>query len=235
MTMRNSAVFWLLWLGFVGYAFGFAPPDTPDTWPLIQNLSAGNWEGINPSVIALFNLMGIWPMIYACILFIDGRGQRVRAFPFVVGSFFVGAFALLPYLGLRKPGQPFEGPKTWFLRLQDSRWLAGAIALGAIPLLGYGLTQGNWAEFGQQWQTSRFIHVMSLDFCLLWLLFPVLMADDMARRGMANPSLWRAIALLLPMVGALLYLLARPSLVGSPNAPDTPGDRSAPATAPSES
>lgn len=185
---------------------------TPETWALIQDLSSGQWEGINPTIIALFNLMGIWPLIYACVLFIDGRGQRVRAFPFAVGSFFVGAFALLPYLALRKPGQPFEGKKGWFLRIQDSRWLAGAIALGAIPLISLGLFQGNWGDFVQQWQSSRFIHVMSLDFVMLWLLFPTLLADDMARRGMMGLRTWRAIALLLPMLGAIAYLLARPSL-----------------------
>lgn len=210
--MQYSVTFWLLWLGFIGYAFWLAPPDTPKTWALIQDLSSGQWEGINPTIIALFNLMGIWPLIYACVLFIDGRGQRVRAFPFAVGSFFVGAFALLPYLGLRKPGQSFEGKKGWFLRIQDSRWLAGAIALGAIPLISVGLFQGNWGDFVQQWQSSRFIHVMSLDFVMLWLLFPALLADDMARRGMMGLRTWRAIALLLPMLGAIAYLLARPSL-----------------------
>jgi hypothetical protein len=34
------------------------------------------WSNINPLIIALFNLMGILPLIYACILLVDGSGQK---------------------------------------------------------------------------------------------------------------------------------------------------------------
>ena len=63
--MLNKLLFWLLWLGFVSYAFLLAPPDRPNTLQLIIDLSTGKWAGINPLVIALFNLMGILPIIYA--------------------------------------------------------------------------------------------------------------------------------------------------------------------------
>lgn len=212
--MANRISFWLLWLGFIAYAFLFAPPDSPDTLPLIQNLSTGNWDGINPFVIALFNIMGVLPMLYACLLLIDGRGQKTRAFPFVIGSFLVGAFALLPYLALRQPHPSFQGEPTGLIRLVDSRWTGRAIALAALALLTYGITQGNWADFVQQWQTSRFIHVMSLDFCLLCLLVPVLLKDDMERRGLKDNGLFWAIAL-TPLLGPLAYLSTRPSLQSS--------------------
>jgi len=209
MVKRIS--FWLLWLGLIAYAFLFAPPDRPDTLSLIQNLSTGNWDGINPLVIALFNIMGILPMAYACFLLIDGRGQTVRAFPFVIGSFAVGAFALLPYLALRQPNSSFQGEAAGLIRLVDARWTGRAIALAALGLLTYGITQGNWADFVQQWQTSRFIHVMSLDFCLLCLLIPALLGDDMERRGLKDNGLFWAIAL-TPLLGTLAYLSTRPAL-----------------------
>jgi hypothetical protein len=63
----------LLWLGFIGYAFFLAPPDRTDNLQLIIALSTGQWTGINPLVIALFNLMGILPMVYAALLLIDGK------------------------------------------------------------------------------------------------------------------------------------------------------------------
>ena len=233
--MRYSLPFWLLWVAFVAYAFLLAPPDNPDeTWALIQNLSTGNIEGINPVIVALFNLMGIWPIIYGCLLFIDGRSQRIWAFPFAIAAFAVGAFALLPYLALRKPRQPFVGEKNWFLAIQDSRWLALALTLGALPLLGFAILQGDWAAFFQQWQTSRFIHVMTLDFCMLWLLFPVLMVDDMAKRGMTSRSLWWAISF-IPMVGALGYLLARSPLPSAPDGSTSPADSYATPSSPSAS
>ncbi len=51
----------ILWLALVIFAFGFAPPSDPQTVNLIKNLSIGQWQGINPVIIALFNLMGVRP------------------------------------------------------------------------------------------------------------------------------------------------------------------------------
>ncbi len=147
-----NKMFWILWLGLVGYAFFLAPPNQPDTFDLIQRLSTGQWQGINPLVIALFNLMGIWPMIYSALLYFDGRGQKVRAWPFAAASFGVGAFALLPYLALRQPNPSFAGSKNALLKFWDSRWIGGALAVGAVVLLVYGLSQGDWVDFAQQWR-----------------------------------------------------------------------------------
>jgi hypothetical protein len=212
--MNRTLGFWFLWVSLVAYAFLLAPPNQPDTIELITNLSTGKWEGINPLIIALFNIMGIWPLIYSCLVFIDGTEQKIPAWPFAAGSFGVGAFALLPYLALRQPNQEFTGSKGIFLKVLDSRWLAIALSLGSLGLLSFGLLKGDWGDFIQQWQTSRFIHVMSLDFCLLCLLFPALLGDDMARRGLKNSQLFWAVTL-LPLLGPLLYLCVRPPLPDS--------------------
>ncbi|MEM8642249.1 MAG: DUF2834 domain-containing protein [Cyanobacteria bacterium P01_G01_bin.54] len=202
----------LLWLGFLVYAFAFAPPDDPQTLDLIINLSTGQWDGINPLVIALFNIMGVLPVLYCAVVLVDGRGQRVPAWPFAIASFFLGAFALLPYLILRQPNPQFSGELNGNLRLFDSRWLGLGLSLAALVLVGWGVSQGNWADFGQQWQTSRFIHVMSLDFCLLSCLFGTLVGDDMARRNLAGKRLFWLVAL-IPLFGPLAYLCIRPPLV----------------------
>lgn len=209
--MAKKIFFWLLWLTFGIYAFNFAPPEQPDTLDLIINLSTGKWDGINPVIISLFNLMGIFPLIYACILFIDGRGQRVWAWLFSTLSFAVGAFALIPYLALRNDNPEFSGKKGWFIKILDSNWLAVFLTLGATTLVGFALFQGDWGDFVYQWQNSRFIHVMSLDFCLLCLLFPTLLKDDMARRNLDNPLVFWAVTL-VPLFGALFYLALRPQL-----------------------
>lgn len=219
-TMVRKIGFGLLWVGFVTYAFLLAPPDQPDTLYLIKNLSTGQWEGINPLIVSLFNIMGVWPMIYSCLLFIDGRAQKIPAWPFASVSFGVGAFALLPYLALREPSTEFPGKKNAFLLLLDSRLTGVVLTIGAVILVAYGLGNGDWGNFVQQWQTSRFIHVMSLDFCLLCLLFPALLGDDMARRGLKNPQLFWLTAL-IPLFGPLIYLCVRPPLlaVGTEGAP----------------
>jgi hypothetical protein len=206
--MSRKIGFWLIWIVFSTYAFVFAPPDSPETLTLITNLSTGKIAAINPLIVALFNIMGIWPLIYSCVLFADGRGQKIPAWLFAVLSFGVGAFALLPYLALREPNPEFSGKKNVFLKILDSRFTAIVLTLGAAALVAFGWTKGDWSDFIQQWQTSRFIHVMSLDFCMLCLLFPALLADDMARRGMQNAGAFWAVTL-VPLFGPLAYLCTR--------------------------
>ncbi len=204
----KKIAFVVLWLSFVTYAFFFAPPEQPGTFELIKNLSTGKWDGINPLVVSLFNIMGILPMVYSCLLFIDGRNQKISAAPFALFSFGVGAFAILPYLFLRQPNSEFTGKKDWFIKLLDSRITGILLLVSAVLLISYGLVNGDWTDFLQQWQTNRFINVMSLDFCLLCLLPAVLTGDDMARRSMKNSALfWTTV--LLPLFGTLVYLSVR--------------------------
>ena len=215
----NQIIFGLLWLGFTGYAFFLAPPDRSDTLQLIIDLSTGKWDGINPLVIALFNLMGVLPMVYACLMLIDGKTQQLSAGLFSAASFGVGAFAILPYLALRVPNtetdldraRAGEIDRRGIIKLVDSRWIGISLTTATIVLFVYGISRGNFADFAQQWQTNRFIHVMSLDFCLLTLLLPVLIPDDMERRHFDNPKLVKALSL-IPLFGALYYLSIRPNL-----------------------
>lgn len=220
--MINKIIFGSIWLGFVGYAFLLAPPDRADSMQLIIDLSTGKWAGINPLIVALFNLMGILPMVYACLMLIDGKTQNLSAGLFSAASFAVGAFAILPYLALRVPKSTVNNARSpatsidrrGMIKLVDSRWLGVALTIGAIGLLTYGITQGDWADFVRQWQTSRFIHVMSLDFCLLILLLPVLIPDDIARRDFTNPQSVKLLSL-VPLFGGLIYLCIRPNLTDS--------------------
>lgn len=213
--MAKKIIFSLIWLAFGIYAFLLAPPDRPDTSLLIQNLISGRWEGINPAVIALFNIMGVLPAMYACLLFSDGRGQKVPAWIFVILSFGIGAFGLLPYFALRNSNPKFVGEKNWLIRLLDSRWTGTILAIATLFLVGYGIKEGNWGDFIAQFQTNRFIHVMSLDFCLLCLLFSGLISDDMSRRGMNDTRVTIAVSV-IPLFGILSYLCLRSPLRSDP-------------------
>ena len=216
--MIRKIGFALIWLGFSVYAFTMAPPAQPDTLDLIVNLSTGEWDGINPLIVALFNLMGVWPMIYACLILIDGAGQKIPAWPFVAASFGVGAFAILPYMALRDRNTTFTATKSKLLSLLESPWTGRVLLLGALTLLSYGLFNGdlasNWSDFVYQWKTSQFIHVMSLDFCMLCVIFAPLLADDMAKRDFQNPTFFW-LAVLVPLIGILVYLSVRPDVENS--------------------
>ncbi|PSP18155.1 MAG: DUF2834 domain-containing protein [Cyanobacteria bacterium QS_8_64_29] len=209
--MWRTIAFSLLWVGLVAYAFALAPPNSPETPALLRQLASGQWQDLNPLLVALFNLMGIWPIAYASVLASDGSGQPVRAWPFALTAFAVGAFALLPYLALRRANPTLAGGKSGPLKLLDRRATGILLLIASVPLLGYGLLWGDWHAFAQQWQSNRFVHVMSLDFCLLCALFPSLLGDDMARRGLHEPAVFWAVSL-IPLLGPLAYLSARPPL-----------------------
>lgn len=206
-----------LWLGFIAYAVQLSPPSTSDTIEVIRQLSTGQWAVLNPMVVVVFNFMGLWPMVYASLALSDGGDQSVPAWPFVVGSFGFGAFALMPYLALRRPTctLPHRFPDTVLLKGLNHRWWGWGIAIATLMLIAYGFTQGHfgetWQDFRHQFSSSQFIHVMSLDFCMLTLLTPSLLWDDIARRQ-AAPG-WRAVSL-LPLVGPALYLALRPTAKG---------------------
>lgn len=215
--MIKTIGFLSLWIGFILYAIFFAPPDKPETLDLIINLSSSKWEGINPIIICLFNIMGILPFIYASFLIIDGRNQqKIKAFPFVISSFFLGAFALLPYFAFRQSNSQFTGEKNLLIKILDSRLFGIILTFGCLSLIFVAITQGNWQDFILQWQKCKFIHIMSLDFCFLCLLFPVIIGDDLIRRGIDNKSIFWLITF-TPLIGTLLYICFRPSLPNNQN------------------
>ncbi len=227
--MVQKLIFALIWVTFTIYAFYFAPPDDPEaTWQLIQRLIRFDIEGINPVIVAEFNLMGVLPLIFAALLLIDGHrqkqiGGKVPAGPFLVLSMGVGAFALLPYLILRKPlrGDEPIPALDGTLGLWNSPWAGRILTVIALGLVGYGIGWGDWRAFGIQWQFSRFIHVMTLDFLLLVLMLPFVVTEDQVGRQSEGVPTW--VISLVPLLGGLAYVSLRPPIQASapPSDPET--------------
>lgn len=216
-----------LWIAFVLYATLFAPPDRPEeTRVLLENLISGHVADLNPLLVAEFNLMGVLPLAYWCLLLTDGRGQRLPAWPFAALMMGVGGFALLPYMAWRQPVYPVPGQLNLWLRLWESRWTALAISLGALVLLGFGAIAGDWGAFVKQWRSQRFVHVMTLDFVLLCVLLPVLIYDDLPRRGLSPKWPFWAMTC-MPLLGPLAYLCWRPRAISSKGESDDLANSSA--------
>ena len=210
--VRKIALF-LIWIGFVGYTLRLAPLDQPDTWPIVKNLLTFQLSEINPILVAIFWLMGVWPMIYACLMFFDGRMQNFRVWPYFIGSNGTGVICLLPYLILRQRNQEFYGKKDKWLEILDRRSTGVTLLFTTIGLLAYAIIAGDWGDYIQEFQTRHFVHLISLDFCLMCLTFPLtsLFDDDMARRDIYDWRIFWAVSL-IPLFGPLVYLCLRPPL-----------------------
>jgi len=139
--------------------------------------------------------------------------QKIPAWPYFLGSNGTGVLCLLPYLILRQPNQKFRGTKDWWLQQLDQRSLGIGLLVTTIGLFAYALIVGDWTDFVYQWHTVHFVHLISIDFCLMCLFFPIstLLADDMARRKFTN-STWFWVASLVPLFGPLAYLCVRSPL-----------------------
>ncbi|MEH2245013.1 hypothetical protein [Nostoc sp.] len=210
--MNRKVALWLLWVGFIAYILLLAPPlHLEETLMLLKNIFILQWLAINPIILSLFSLVGIWLLIYSGLLFIDGRMQRIPFWPFALASIGSGVLGILPYLAFSEPNQEFSGQKDAFLRLLDSRSFGIVLSLSTVGLLAYAFALGDWGDFVQQFQGDRFINGMSLAFCLFCLLFPTILAHDMARRHWNNPQVFWAVAF-VPLLGPLAYLCLRPPL-----------------------
>ncbi len=211
LIMNSRIVLWLVWVIFVAYTLLLAPLEQPGTLTLVEKLVTLQWTGINPFVITHFSLMGVWPLIYASLMFTDSRMQDIPAWPSFIASNGSGVIGMMPYLILRKPSSEFSGQKDIWLKFLDSRTFGVLLSLSTVGLLAYAILVGDWRDYIAQWHTSRFIYLMSLDFCLLHLVFPSLLGDDMARRGLRDSRIFWAVAL-VPLFGPLAYLCLRPPM-----------------------
>jgi hypothetical protein len=144
----------------------------------------------------------------------------VPAWPFVTGSFALGAFSLLPFFAAWSP--PAEPPAlpsaaelaegglaTAPARALESRLTAALLLLATLGLVGKAATAGSvaWVDFSHLFQESRFVHVTTIDFLTLTLCAPFWVWNDAAARKYEGPALLFA---LTPLLGPVLWLNVRP-------------------------
>ncbi len=80
----RSIIIGAIWLWFTLYILWLAPLDQPETFPIVQKLLTFQITKVNAYLMAIFWLMGVWPMIYACLMFADARMQNFR--PYFISS-----------------------------------------------------------------------------------------------------------------------------------------------------
>lgn len=214
----RNVIISLIWLWFTVYIIWLAPLDQSETLPIVSRLLTFQVTEVNAYLFAIFWLMGVWPMIYACLMFIDCREQRLPSWLYFIASNGTGIVGLVPYLIFRDRNQEFHQPiyehqSKWIKQL-ESRSTAITLVVATIGLLATAWLLGDWSAFVEQWRTVPFTHLITIDFCLMTLLFPLtpLLDDDMARRGVKDRRVFWIIAL-VPLFGPLAYLCFRSRLI----------------------
>mmetsp|Transcript_12197 Transcript_12197/g.32833 ORF Transcript_12197/g.32833 Transcript_12197/m.32833 type:complete len:339 (+) Transcript_12197:44-1060(+) len=181
---------------------------------------------------AIFTSLGVWPLIYAMMLYPGSPRQRTWFNVSTGVSFFLGMFALGPYLALRgSPSENVPPPKeSWRRRALESRAaglyvLAQAVAayvvasgIGAFPMdLVDVVLYARWVDLVRLFNASPLVHGSCIDCVLMWAFLPAAVVDDMKRRGLWGSdavSNWLIVATMqaVPLLGPAVYLLTRPAL-----------------------
>ncbi|KAI4305597.1 hypothetical protein L6164_028954 [Bauhinia variegata] len=219
----TSILLFVLWGALMYYVFFLAPNQTPfrDKYFLekLLNLKGDDGFRMNQVLVSLWYIMGLWPLVYGMLLLPTGRSakSKIPAWPFLVLSFFLGVYALIPYFVLwQPPPPPVEETelRTWPLNFMESKVTSAAtLAAGAAIIIYAGLATGaDWTEFFQYFRESKFIHIMSLDFSLLSAFAPFWVYNDMTTRKWFDNGSWLLLVSLVPFLGPAVYILLRPSL-----------------------
>lgn len=199
----HRVAYLVLFALLLGEALLLSPPARPDQTAWVVRLLTGDWAGEEPSVVALFQMMGVWPLALVGLLAPRLRRTPVPLWPFAFGSMALGAFVLLPGLALGGTPRPPARWQGWV----GGRLLAGLSLVVALVLVGWAAVAGSPERFAGIWRTEQFVHVMSFDFVALWLA-SVLIAHEQ-RDELGNRWTWS----LVPLLGALALRLAAPARV----------------------
>ena len=161
----HRALYIGIWLLLLGEALLLSPPPRPDQGEWVVRLLTGDWGGEETSVVALFQLMGVWPLAMAALLAPRLRRAPVPLWPFVLGSMALGAFVLLPGLALGGGRQPVARWQAW----AGHRVVVGGLGCASVGLLIWAVGSGRPSAFVEAWRHEQFVHVMTHDFVALWL------------------------------------------------------------------
>ncbi|ARI75987.1 hypothetical protein [Halobacillus mangrovi] len=155
-------------------------------------------------LLAVFSLLGIYPVAFA-ILILKHDESLLPAWPFVLGSFMLGAFSLIPYFFLSSTQKERSNrtPK-WLLRFFQSTILHLVLLLGSFSLIVHGIVNGNYSTYTEAFTTSQFVHVMTIDFIVLTALSLFVIGWDQWKNSNKRSWSWMGI---VPVIGLIVYIL----------------------------
>jgi len=186
-----------IWILFLLYSFFLAPGTSIREDRYFSELIS--MQSDESSLMMMFSLLGIWPIVFGALLLRQDTNV-IPAWPFVLGSFALGAFALLPYFFLKKE-QTINRNRTlsWLQRFLKSRLFYIVITILTVAIVFEGVWNGNFRLYLEAFMSSHFVHVMTIDFIVLTFLSVWAIFEE-------TNSIPRSLLGLIPIFGSLYHL-----------------------------
>lgn len=205
-TLLSNSGYVLALVALNAHSLLTMPPWQPDTWERIVHMVFRDFDDIEPWAYAVFVMFGMWSLLLAALILLDGWYQRLPAWPFALSMMVLGPSMVLLYQLFRQDhGQPWR-TRNRLENLARVKCLGLVIMLITVAALWEGYA-GDLHRLWQQFCTDYFTHAMLVDEMLFLLLTPILVHQD-CRRQQRNPA-WVWGSLLLPIVGGCAYLMTR--------------------------
>lgn len=189
------------------YVIFYSPGNNANNLFLIQKMYSTDFRSVNPFIFSIFNLLGIWPMAFAVLVLEEADLQQFPVWPFIITSFFLGGFIYLIYFTIRIPVLQAKQKNRLQKSIEKRQNMVFLFVIG-LTLILYGLVYGDWSNFVNTFWSNGLVHIMSIDFLVCSLIFPLLMRDDMIRRNNYSLNTWILLSI-SSVLGALIYLKIR--------------------------
>ena len=201
--MRRKFIYLCAVIALNAHSFFTMPGWQPDTWDRLWRMAMRDFTDIEPYTFTVFVLFGMFSILLAALILLDGWYQRLPAWPFALSMMVLGPSMVFLYQAFRQDHlQPLR-PQNRLEQLARSRLLPIVLAVITLGALWDGRS-GDLANLWQLFQTDYLTHAMLVDELLFVILTPILVAQDCRRRQRSVGWVWAA--LLLPVFGACAYL-----------------------------
>jgi len=172
---------------------------------LINDLIFFQYTTLEPLLIIVFYLMGIWPVVQATLLYGDGNEKRIPDWPFLLLSFFTGAYILSVYILMResRKAKKYQNSLT---KLFDSTSWGICLVILTITLFIMGILLGDPQGYIELFQKYLFVRVMTIDFLLFTMITPITVYIHSVNNSI-EVSPFVLVLGMIPILGALYYIL----------------------------
>jgi hypothetical protein len=212
--MLRTAIYLGAFVALNGHSLLTMPDWQPDTWQRLAAMAMRDFSAVEPAAYTVFVLFGMWSLLLAALILIDGEGRRLPAWPFALSTMVLGPSMVFLYQAFRPAQAEATRIRTPLEKIARSPLLGiviAAISFGALWEGRAGDLAGLWAQF----HTDYLTHAMLVDEALFLVLVPILVEQDRPRSGRGRAWVWVCGA--LPIFGACAYLATRTDAPGREN------------------